>query len=217
MARKPRQPADLKRRANQRQPYDRVLIVCEGAKTEPVYFTDLKDHYGLSTANIAITPARGSDPVSVVKHAKALQQQEQRQGEQFDRVYCVFDRDEHSNFAAANVSLDSLRSKHFYAARSWPCFEYWLLLHYGYQRAPFQPEAGKTAAQVCQSMLKANLPSYSKGMRGVFSALLPTLDSAIAHAKRVEQDVTATGEANPSTEVHHLVEYLRELKQHEPA
>ncbi len=43
---------DLKRRGPKKQPYDRVLIVCEGAKTEPTYFRELCDHYQLSTANI---------------------------------------------------------------------------------------------------------------------------------------------------------------------
>ena len=38
----------------QRESYDRVLIVCEGKKTEPSYFGDLLTHYRLSMANIEI-------------------------------------------------------------------------------------------------------------------------------------------------------------------
>lgn len=209
MPRRPRKPADLKRKAPKREPYDRVLIVCEGERTEPVYFEDLRNHYGLSTANIAVTPANGSDPVSVVRHAKKLQKDESKQGEKFDKVYCVFDRDEHTNFDAASSQLND---SNILAARSWPCFEFWLLLHFGYQRQPLHPSRGKTAAQLCQYSLKANLPAYTKGMQGIFDELLPDLDTGIQNATRAQRDAQATGEQNPSTEVHELVEYLRGLK-----
>ncbi|PID44169.1 MAG: CRISPR-associated protein [Proteobacteria bacterium] len=209
MPRRPRNSADLRRKAPKREPYDRVLIVCEGEKTEPVYFQDLRNHYGLSTANIAITPADGSDPVSVVKHAKKLQKDESKQGERFDKVYCVFDRDEHTNFDAAS---DQLNANHILPARSWPCFEFWLSLHFEYQRSPFYPAHGKTAAQLCQSSLAAKLPAYTKGMQGIFDELLPSLDTGIQNATRAQRDAEETGEQNPSTEVHELVEYLRSLK-----
>ena len=83
----------LRRRSPRREPYDRVLIVCEGEKTEPNYFRELCAHYRLSTANIEVTQGEGNDPVSVVRTAKRLQKSETRQGERYDRIYCVFDRD----------------------------------------------------------------------------------------------------------------------------
>lgn len=213
MPRKPRTSVDLTRKAPKREPYDRVLIVCEGEKTEPVYFEDLRNHYGLSSANIAVTPAQGSDPLSVVKHAKKLQKDESKRGEKFDRVYCVFDRDEHTNFDAAS---NQLNTSDIFPARSWPCFEFWLLLHFDYQRSPFHPAHGRTAAQLCQSLLKAHLPAYTKGMRGMFGALLPCLDEGIKNAERAQRDAKATGEQNPSTEVHELVGYLRDLRNLQP-
>lgn len=210
MTRQPRSPRDLKRPPPKREPYDRVLIVCEGSKTEPTYFTELKNSYGLSSANIAITPASGSDPLSVVNFAKQEQQKERKQGDKYDRVYCVFDRDQHTNFDAAGIAIKGAAD--LYSARSWPCFEYWLLLHYGYQRAPFHPSANKTAAQICLSRLKEQLPNYDKGMQGIFATLSTKLDEALQYAARVQNDASATGEPNPSTEVHQLVSYLRGLK-----
>lgn len=32
----------LKRKKGSKPPYDRVLIVCEGRKTEPLYFNDIR-------------------------------------------------------------------------------------------------------------------------------------------------------------------------------
>jgi RloB-like protein len=75
MSRKPRKPTDLiKRKVSQKGPYDRVLIVCEGEKTERIYFKDLINHYRLSTANIEVCSSGGSAPKSVVDHAKKMQQ-----------------------------------------------------------------------------------------------------------------------------------------------
>lgn len=209
MPRKPKKTADLRRKGPERDPYDRVLIICEGEKTEPIYFRELRDHYNLSTANISVTPAQGSDPLSVVRYAKKRQRDESRQGEKFDKVYCVFDRDEHTNFDAASSQLNY---SDILAARSWPCFEFWLLLHFGYQRPPFHPARGKTAAQLCQSSLKTELPAYTKGMSGIFDALLPHLDAGIQNAAKAHLDAQQTGDKNPSTEVHELVKYLRDLK-----
>jgi len=206
--RQPREGSGLRRRAPKREPYDRVLIVCEGAKTEPGYFTDLKDHYRLSNANIAITPADGSDPLSVVRKAKDMQAAERRQGEVYDRIYCVFDRDEHTHFEAASQQLGSAG---LHPARSWPCFEVWLLLRFAYTREPFARTGTRTAAQCCVSALKAQLPDYRKG-GAVFGHLLDRLDQAKQHARQARQDARRTGEDNPSTEVHDLVHYLQHLK-----
>jgi hypothetical protein len=41
-----------RRRMAKRAPYDRVLIVCEGAKTEPNYFGWLRNKLGLNRANV---------------------------------------------------------------------------------------------------------------------------------------------------------------------
>ena len=50
--RKAREAESLRRQAAKRVPYDVVLIVCEGEKTEPYYFKGLRKHLRLSNANI---------------------------------------------------------------------------------------------------------------------------------------------------------------------
>jgi len=210
MPRKPKSFAKLQRNRPAREPYDRVLIVCEGEKTEPVYFEELRKTYRLSTANIEVTPASGSDPLSVVKYAKNLVKKESNLGEKFNKVYCVFDRDEHTNFDEASSQLNA---GNIVSARSWPCFEFWLLLHFKYSRKPFSRSNGKTAAQLCQSALKAKLPKYKKGMQGIFGELAPYLDDAIKNAEIAQREAEKNGEPNPSTEVHELVKYLKDLKK----
>ena len=48
--RKPRGARELKRRDHTRAPYDKVLIVTEGKKTELEYFNDLKKYYRINSA-----------------------------------------------------------------------------------------------------------------------------------------------------------------------
>ena len=62
----------LKRRASRRSSYDKVLIVCEGEKTEPNYFNELVHYYKLNTANVEIDGSCGSSPRSVLKRAEKL-------------------------------------------------------------------------------------------------------------------------------------------------
>ena len=69
MARSRRAPATYARRGPQREPYDLVLIVCEGAKTEPYYFEGLKRVWRLSNANVHVRSAGASDPPNLVAYA----------------------------------------------------------------------------------------------------------------------------------------------------
>ena len=204
--RQPRQ--HLRRRKPRREPYDRVLIVCEGERTEPLYFQDLAARYRLSTANVQIL-GRGVDPRTVVRVAKKLRSEEARNGERYDRVYCVFDRDEHATFENA---CEEARASGICLSRSWPCFEFWLRLHFGLTRRPYSRFGGKSAAQHCVDELRGLLPGYEKGAPRLFRELEDRLESAIAEAARARTDAEATGEFNPSTEVHRLVGYLRMLK-----
>lgn len=47
--RKAKQAKELARKKANRERYNKVLIVCEGTKTEPNYFNALKDHLELNS------------------------------------------------------------------------------------------------------------------------------------------------------------------------
>ena len=158
MARRPRK--QIARLGPKREPYDRVLVVCEGERTEPLYLRDLAARYRLSMANIEVVGI-GSDPKTVVRRAKKLRSRESQRGEKFDRVYCVFDCDEHATFDAARDEAEASGVKF---ATSWPCFEFWLRLHFGYSRRPYARSGGKSAAQKCVENVKRLLPGYAKGL-----------------------------------------------------
>lgn len=211
--RKQRVAASLKRKKAKKAPYDRVLIVCEGAKTEPTYIREIRDTYRLSTANIDICGEEcGSDPLSVVNYAI----KKFREDPDYNRVYCVIDRDKHSTFDAA---LDKLRQTKlgkdvlFVAVTSVPCFEFWLLLHFGYTTRQFCAPGNASNCELVLSELnkKGRIPGYKKGASNIFDLIKEMLPDAIKNARQLQQHNQATGNSHPSTNMHELIEYLIRL------
>lgn len=206
-----RRAHSYRRRGPQREPYDYVLIVCEGDKTEPNYFRRLRDVHRLSSANIEIARAGGNDPVSIVTYT------EMRLTEGgFDHAYCVFDRDGHANYNQAlqmvanspNGRIGRLR-----AITSVPCFEIWVLLHFRYSSAAFNSTGSQSACDHVIAEVKKHFADYSKGHTSVYDRLEAVMEQAQAHAERLLKENAATGSTNPATRVHELVDYLCKLKK----
>jgi len=203
-----------RRRGPVRDPYEAVLVVCEGKKTEPNYFNELRDLLRLSSANVQAVPSDyGNDPVSVVRYA------EDRLNSQdgYDKVYCVFDRNGHANFDEARQrirnSVDGQQGTLVEAA-STPCFEFWILLHFVYTAAPQNAVGGRSSCRrVIDRLERDFLPEYQKNFSGVFDQLASRLDVAVTNADRLEAQNGASLSANPSTSVHNLVSYLRTLRK----
>ena len=211
--RKAKNAAHLKRRGAKRAPYDKVLIVCEGSKTEPNYFVELSDHYKLNSANIAICGDCGSAPISIVGEAQKRYRKEQQKGDAFDRVYCVFDQDTHQSYNQAISEINRLKPANtFFAITSVPCFEFWLLLHFEYTTRAFHGiPGGDSAGEQMVKELKKYIPNYAKGTRDHFMPLIDQLPQAKQHAQQVLQQSQFNGD-NPSTRIHELVDYLQNLK-----
>ncbi|HHJ19987.1 MAG TPA: RloB domain-containing protein [Gammaproteobacteria bacterium] len=211
--RKARQARDLARRKGRRAPYAKVLIVCEGEKTEPHYFNELKDHYGLNSANIEICGDCGSDPLSIIRHAKQRYREERDAGDAFDKVFCVFDKDTHTHYQQGLNTIRSATPKNVYVAiTSVPCFEYWLLLHFNYTTRPYDSLPGNSACNQVLTELKGYMAGYTKGSIDIFSALLGQLDFARNNAIHALQAAEANHTDNPGTKVHELVDFLQNIK-----
>ena len=204
---------DLTRKDPKREPYSMILIVCEGSKTEVNYFNDLKAVEKLSSVNISVLASNGSDPVSVVRTA-LHQQERQKNYLPYDEIYCVIDRDEHTNFDEA---IDYAKANQIKLIKSYPSFEYWYLCHFICSRAPMLRTASKSAGGQCVALLNQYWQqtfsgTYQKNIPQIYSKLLPKLPTAIAYATRSLAAAKQDGEPNPSTQVHELVQRLRILR-----
>ncbi|MCF6262104.1 MAG: RloB family protein [Xanthomonadales bacterium] len=215
---KAKQARNLERKRAKRAAYDRVLIVCEGEKTEPNYFQGLCDYYRLNSANIEICGDCGSAPINVVERAKELYRAEKRSGIPFDRVYCVFDKDSHRTYEAALQAVNNAKPKAtFFVVNSIPCFEFWLLLHFTYTTSPFcGTESSNSAGDQVLDRLRKYIPSYAKGNHGCFDLLIDQLPQAMENSKRALHSANENGTDNPTTLVHELVEYLQGLGSTNP-
>lgn len=212
--RKAKNAASLARRKARREPYKKVLIVSEGEKTEPNYFNDLKDYYGLNSANVEICGECGSDPLSIVEHAKQRYREGRDAGDPFDYVFCVFDKDAHVNYQTAIDQIERATPKNtFCNIISVPCFEYWLLLHYVYTTRPYEALPGNSSCGQLIEDLKDYMPDYEKGNNGLFTSLIGQLDFAKSNAIRSLQAAHENHTDNPKTNIHELVEFLQNIKQ----
>jgi hypothetical protein len=199
------------RRGPTREPYDVVLIVCEGTKTEPHYLYGLRTAYALSNANIVIVHSGATDPKSIVEFAL----NEMTTGG-YDRAYCVFDRDGHQTYdPALNLIAQSSdgRAGRLVAVTSWPCFEIWVLLHFTYSTAPFAGSGSRSACDNVLAEVQKHMTNYTKGHKGVFEALAPRLDKALSNAAKLEKHNRTTQTENPHTRMHELVNALKSLKK----
>ncbi|MCB2184653.1 MAG: RloB family protein [Desulfobulbaceae bacterium] len=210
--RKARSKASLRRKLSKRDQYDLVLIVCEGEKTEPNYLRALINDLELNTANIKIAKnVAGSSPRKIVD----LALQEYKKDKEYDRVYCVFDKDRHTDY---NEAIDVIKRTRMgkghiiLATTSVPCFEFWILLHFTYTTKQFDTGPGSICANVI-SDLKNHMPGYEKGDLNTYHATKNLLQTAILNATKVEHHCETGGTDMPSTKMHELVEYLQNLKK----
>ena len=184
----------LQRRVNVRELRQRFLIVCEGEKTEPSYFDDLRVRGRIPGKVKGI----GESPVRVVKHAIKLMKEDD-----YDQVWCVFDRDIFpvKNFNAAL----RLAEKHgIKVAYSNEAFELWYVLHFNYHQSA-------TARRLYVERLNDLLGvPYEKNRLDMYERLEDRQEIAIRNAERLlnNYDPSRPAHDNPSTTVHLLVQEL---------
>ncbi|WP_144162312.1 RloB family protein [Paraburkholderia sp. BCC1885] len=212
--RKAQRASSFVRQKREKPQKPRYLIVCEGSATEPNYFNGLRNIERLPTAHVKVCGEEcGSDPLSVVQYA--LQLYEDEEFDRFDKVFCVIDRDGHTTFKPAVALVKDVHEKGtpIELVVSWPCFEYWVLLHHQYRRSPYYPTRGRSSCDAVGSEIRRNHDrNYSKGADDLYAMLRSKQEGALENAATALADAEATGEKNPSTQVHLLVEALLALK-----
>lgn len=217
---KVRQQKQLERKLGRRASYDRILIVSEGSKTEPNYFSEIRAAYRLHTANVEVQPSElGTAPIQVVQYARELFENGDRhkniQRRAFEQVYAVFDRDDHDSYFNALRLAESLDGKLrnsnkqsvvFKAVASVPSFELWLLLHYEDILAPLHRD-------VVMRRLKKHIPGYEKGAGSAFATTRERLPLAIQRAQALAARFNADSDPEPYTAIGDLVTRLTMLRR----
>lgn len=188
-----------------------VLIVCEGTKTEPLYFCGLVRHLKLST--VEVVPAVGSAPMTVVSDAARRKKDRAKEAAHssacvpYDEIWCVFDVDVHPNLKSAIKTASDNGLK---VALTNPCFEYWLLLHF------IDFRTTNLSRHKMQSQLKQHLRNYEKGhdYANDFASKVPDAIRRAEGILKSQWQLDPTNclnilASNPSTAVHLVVKELR--------
>jgi hypothetical protein len=203
----------LNRKINQRATIPKFLIVCEGEKTEPNYFRKFPVSTRPDIIEFDIQGAAGCT-LSLVKETEKLKTEKGIKigGDYKDQVWCVFDRDfKNENFNAQNFNsaIALAKQKKFQIAYSNDAFELWYILHFEYYESATHRDDYK-------KLLDKRLGhKYEKNSKAMYEELKDKQDKAIQRAKKLLEvhDPSMTGNHNPSTTVHLLVEELNKAIQ----
>ncbi len=188
-----------KRESKQKNMPDRILILCEGEKTEPLYFNGFQKDFKLH--NIFID-GLGSNTDTIVEEAISRQKD-------YEQVWCVFDRDsfKKQNFNRAFKLIKKYpKIKIVYSNEA---FELWYLLHFNYHDTAISRKQYKTKLSEYLN------EKYKKNSQDMYQKLLPKQNTAIKNAKRLLSSYEKNNpeKNNPSTNVFELVELLNQYKK----
>lgn len=195
----------IRRRGPSRQPKFRILAVCEGEKTEPLYLKEFRNHVRNPLVHIEPLGVAG-DPSTVVETAIKRRRQAADEAKRlrdenllWDQVWAVFDVDDHARLDDARALAVA---NDIQLAISNPCFELWALLHFVDQRGHVDRKKLRTA-------LQHHLPRYDKELP--FAKVHPGYDEAVRRARELDREAERAGRPgrNPTTGVHLLTEIIR--------
>lgn len=198
-------------------PY-RILIVCEGEKTEPGYFKTLKDLLEvkfrdlvdlkkINLKELIEIDGSGKNTKSLVRHTLRLKAQASIP---FGHVWCVFDKDSFTN-EQFNSAIINAEKEDIEVAWSNEAIELWFLLHFEYI------STGITRYQYIDKLnyifKSIGLGKYEKNMDGIYNILKEygSQDFAIGNAKRLLKDGFNYADMKPATTVYKLIELLEGL------
>lgn len=190
----------------------RVLVLCEDTKSSLNYLQDASKYFR-SHAIVKIINCGKNDPLSIVKEAI-------KNKKNYDNVYCVIDRDKHPEFndALGLVTLQRNKGNDIELIASYPCYEYWLVLHFTYTRKPHSATDTHSSCdlQIKDLCQKNGMHDYKKSDKGLFDLLIDRLPIAMSNAEKSMQDAIKSHEYNPSTRIHELIQKFVSLGNPQP-
>ncbi|HEH5157171.1 TPA: RloB domain-containing protein [Campylobacter coli] len=190
----------LRDRKTRRKENEVILIVCEGEKTEVDYLRQLKDYLKLNNVRIDIFSSKNPSPLQVVKFAE-----EKNKDDSYDKVYCVFDKDTHSDFDKAKQKCEKYN---FEAIISNPCFEFWILLHFTYTTKPFGTNS--PCGELIDNNLRTYIKDYSKDYNFT-SIIKDKLNTAINYAQKANKEAESNNYTSSYTFMDKLASKFKEL------
>lgn len=175
------------------------LVVCEG-ETEVDYLCELARSLRI---HVHICKGDGTDPKSIVNTAKRKSKED---GVKYDKIYCVFDRD--NDLSAFLEAIELCKSRKFIPIVSNPCFELGPYLHFQIR------ESGFGSPQQMLKILKKlpGLEDYDKDGVQIFTCTHQLIDKACKNASKLALKQNDDPREDPYTSIHVLIKRFHILK-----
>ncbi len=180
-------PRKLNRRQPTRNPIQKIVIACEGSKTEPSYFESIRRELRLRTLQIIVLRHQGrTDPRSIIE--RVIEERKEMKSNQAwtegDSAWAVFDGDEHIEQSLDNwrSAIDLATKQKIKLAITNPCFEFWYLIH-------FQDYFAQITRDRVINLLGKHIPNYDKSMCLYPKPLKPLTEQAIQRAERIAAQI----------------------------
>ncbi len=190
----------------------RILIVCEGIKTEPNYFKSFnKITNGVYVYEVECI-GTATNTIQVVDKAISLRDIQARKGIPYDSVWAVFDKDSFSN-KDFNAAILKGESNGIGCAWSNEAFELWYIYHFEHRCTPMsRKDYQQNVTRHISSSTKGF--KYQKNLPGMRDILLRNGGDETMAIRHAEQQAAAFSDSryathNPCTMVYKLVRQLR--------
>lgn len=173
------------------------LIICEGNKTEKLYFNELNERLHRLKIITASPEDNRSSPMHVLDLAEQYKNKYDLEAD--DQIWLVMDTDRWGDKKLSQV-YKTAKKKGFNLAISNPCFETWLHLHFA--DIPKELDTCKKLKPTLDKLLRSHAVKKSKGIH-----FIPYMAEALERAKALDNP----NEVWPSkigTKVHLLMEEL---------
>jgi len=166
------------RRNQNRDVRKRILIICEGKRTEPLYFKGIKSDTRSAGLNIKVMDRPKNSGLELVEYAIELKDAAVKDNNEYDSVWVVLDKDSYTQFEETFSIAGKNNIKIAFSSVS---FELWYLLHYKYTTRPW-----RNSSEV-EKELRKEYPEYDKTKSDTYSELKDKTPEAIERAESLRK------------------------------
>jgi len=187
-------------------------MFCEGEKTEPLYIRGYINHFHSDKRSIIVVENTNKNtPVQLVEVAITAK----NQGSGNDVVWVVFDRESEAKYphelhaqARAKALANGIQ-----IAFSNVCFEFWILLHFGYTAGSYSSyDDLKKRSALIPKLKEVGIQNYDKASPILFDRVKELIPEAIKNSERLKVQAlkasdsgkTAPHYLNPYVDVHEM-------------
>ncbi len=197
----------------------KILIVSEDSKSFTCYFEKILYHFRFQPSKKykgfikTIYSSRESIKVSFKKGihgAKEIVKYANSQSENFDQIYCVFDKTVNQKDPNYKIAIGLETKNNVIIINSSPSYEIWLLFHFIKSDSPSlnDEKVKKDLKQLIRNQLGNERFEYKKSEFSdeLFEIFIGRLPNAIKNAKAVEKLNDQTNSSKVFTKIYKLIE-----------